>query len=66
LGVELLDFFFMKEQPARPDGIDVVTVAEFVGLDVGVVKPALAAFDTGEGLVDGGAGGAEAHFGRKR
>jgi hypothetical protein len=47
-----MDFLFVKQEPIRAQGID--------GSDAGVVKPDLAALDAGKGIVDGGAGVAEA------
>lgn len=57
---EVVDFFFVEEEPARAERVNVPAVALCVGGDVGVVEPALAAFDFAERVVNRGAGGAEA------
>lgn len=57
---EAVNFFFVEEEPARAERVNVPAVALFVGGDVGVVEPALGAIYLAEGVVNGGAGGAEA------
>src|ERR1051325_3465239 len=56
---QAVDFLLVQQQPARAERIDVVAVAEFVGVDVGVIQPALAAFDPRKSIVDRRAGVAE-------
>lgn len=57
---ESVDFFFVQQQATRTQRINIPAVAEFVGGDVRVVQPALAALDAGERIVNGCSGVAEA------
>ena len=59
LAGETVDFFLVEQQAAGAEWVDVVAITEFVGIDVGVVQPALAALNAGEGFVNGSAGVAE-------
>ena len=63
-GVELtgksMNFLSVEQQATWPKRVNIPAVAEFVRGDVRVVQPALVAFDSSEGVIDGRAGVAEA------
>src|SRR5664280_2509526 len=56
LGIEVagqtVNLLLVEEESPWTEWINVVAVAEFVGIDVGVVQPALATLDAGEGVVN--------------